>query len=64
MGSNVARGLISREITKESTPDLNLLNYLLVTKERGLKLRIAQNQPSPNNPNLDTQHFIKTVGAK
>lgn len=35
-----------------------------VTKERGLKLRIAQNQPSPHQPNLDTEHFIKTVGAE
>jgi len=43
----------------------NVFNKLKkVTKERGLKLRIAQNQPAPKQPNLDTEDFQKTVGAE
>ena len=32
--------------------------------EKGLKLRIAQNKPSPKEPNLDTEDLEKTVGAE
>jgi len=35
-----------------------------VTMEKGLKLRIAQNKPSPKEPNLDTEDLEKTVGAE
>lgn len=34
------------------------------TQERRLRLEIAQNQPEPGQPNLDTQELADTVGAE
>jgi len=39
-------------------------NIKSVVSERGIKLRIAQNQPSKGQPNLDTEDLQRTVGAE
>ena len=42
----------------------SLVLIVVVVKERGLSLRIAQNQPAAGQPNLDTEDWQATIGAR